>query len=236
MPELVCWAQETRADPGQPVGGAGMKAEELQALEQKIGGQLAAGDLPGAAEIALRGYGPEILGYLVRVTDSAEDASEIFAELCEDLWRGLAGFEGRCRFRTWMYYLATNARNRYWRDPYRRRGMPLGSEQMSRLVQEVRSSTLDFLRTEVKDRFREIQRQLEPEERELLILRVDRGMSWEQIVTVLGPETERPLDPDEARARAARLRQRYSRLLKKLRRLCEADGLLDGGSGKSSSR
>lgn len=198
-------------------------------LEQRIREQLDARQLEEAAQIALTGYGPEILAYLARAMGREEDASEVYAQFCEDLWRGLQGFSGGSSFRTWAYHLARNARNRFWKEPFRRLGRPLESGEVSRIQALARSTTLVYRKTEIKDSLAEIRQELSPEERELLILRVDRRMSWNEIAGILA-EGE-GLAGEELRTSAAALRQRFKRLHTKLRKLFQERGLLSEDPG-----
>jgi DNA-directed RNA polymerase specialized sigma24 family protein len=87
-------------------------------------------------------------------------------------------------------------------------------------VQQVRTNTLDYLRTETKSELTRLRDSLEPEDRELLVLRVSREMSWREVAEVLSSEAE----PSAAALErdAARLRKRFERikqtLAEKLRR------------------
>jgi len=88
----------------------------------------------------------------------------------------------------------------------------------------VRTRTEPWLRTEIKDKFRALRDALDPDDRELLVLRVDRGLSWEDVVRVmLGAEA-----PDDAavRTESARLRKRYQHLKDELRRRAIEAGLV----------
>lgn len=59
-----------------------------------------------------------------------------------------------------------------------------------------------------------MRRKLEPEEQTLLILRLDRGLSWDELATVMAP------------ASAATLRKRFERLRERISELVRANGLL----------
>jgi RNA polymerase sigma-70 factor, ECF subfamily len=209
-----------------------MDPAEQKRLEQTIRERLERQQLEEAATSALSGYGPEILGYLVRVMGSEEDAAEVYAQFCEDLWRGLGEFRGDSSFRTWAYHLARNARYRFWTDAFRRLGRRLGTQELLKIQAVARSTTLIYKRTEIKDQLAQIRQELKPEERELLILRVDRRMSWNEIARIVA-EGE-GIAEDELRALAAAYRQRFKRLHAKLRRLFQERGLL--GEEDVSSR
>jgi RNA polymerase sigma-70 factor (ECF subfamily) len=187
-------------------------------LEQDITVALEAGDIDRACTLAIQGYGPQILGYLRAVVRDREDAGEVFSQFAEDLWRGLAGFRGESSLRVWAYKLAWHAASRFARDPYRRRAQPLPSTLASQLAASLLSSS----RTNLDQRSADVDRlrqQLTPEEQTLLILRVDRQLSWREVTEVLAEEGD-PVDEPT-------LRKRYERLKAKLARLARSTGILD---------
>jgi RNA polymerase sigma-70 factor (ECF subfamily) len=187
-------------------------------LERRIGEEIDRGAFAEAATAAVRGYGPQILGYLVAVMRDEEAAYDVFSQFSEDLWRGIATFRRESTMRTWAYKLAWNAALRFRRDAYRRRGRRLETTEISKIVDEVRSASRVYQQTAVKDRMAEIRERLDPDEQTLLILRVDRGLSWKEIVEVM--------HTDEAPAQEAALRKRFERLKAKLRTLATEAGLI----------
>jgi RNA polymerase sigma-70 factor (ECF subfamily) len=192
-------------------------------LEEQIRGLLDKGDLHGAATEAVEGYGPEVLGFLATLVRDPRDASEVFSQTCEDLWTGLARFQGRSSMRTWLYTLARHAAARFRRAPHRRPGRRASLSEASGLAESVRMATLRYLRTDVKDRFAQIRDSLDERDRTLLVLRVDRGMAWKEIATVLSPEDE----SDEMLDReAARLRKRFQLVKDQIRVRARQAGLL----------
>jgi len=192
--------------------------------EEMIREALREGRYEHAVGIAIRGYGEEVLGFLVATTRNETDAREVFSQCCEDLLRGVRGFRGEGAFRAWMYTLARNAAHRHRRDPYRRRGAPLSDHpELARLEAAVRSSTLPHLRTEVKDAFQKLREELDPEDQELLILRVDRKLDWNEVALVFLGEQ---VDEGRVRSRAAALRKRFERVKKQIYELAVRDGLI----------
>jgi RNA polymerase sigma-70 factor (ECF subfamily) len=192
-------------------------------LEQRIQSTMQAGDLRAAATAAVEGYGPEVLGFLVTMLRDEHDATEVFAQACEDLWTGLPRFEGRSSLRTWFYVLARHASSRLRRSPHRRAGRRVGLSEITGVAEGVRTRTLPHLRTEVKDRFAAIRDALPEEDRSLLVLRVDRNMGWNEIARVLSPDDESA----EALTRAAaRLRKRFQFLKEEIRERARQAGLL----------
>jgi len=179
-------------------------------LEESIKASWDAGDLPSAATIAIEGYGPEALGFLVSVLRSDERGGEAFSIACEDLWKGIGAFSWRCAFRTWMYTLARHAGVRLARSPHLRydRNIPL-----SQISERVRAAASTY--NERSDRFARIRATLTPEDETLLVLRVDKKMAWREIAQVI--EGDEALEDEIIRRTSARLRKRFQLLKDELR-------------------
>lgn len=147
----------------------------------------------------------------------------MFAQTSEDLWRGIAGFEWRCSFRTWLYTLARHAAVRFERTPANQRGRRQSLSRAADGPVHERSRTRPYLRTDVKDRFAALRSTLAPDEQSLLVLRVDRGMSWEDVARVLHDDR----GDTDLRRHAANLRQRFRQLVLRLRERARDEGLLE---------
>ena len=191
----------------------------MEAVEAEIADLLESNDLPSAAAAILREYGPAILAYLASLARDEDRADDAFSQFCEDLWRGLPGFRRDASVRTWVYKLAWHAWLRNEREPYRRRGRQLATEEMSRLAAEVRSTTALHLRSEAKDAVARLREQLTPAEQSLLVLRIDRGLSWSDVASVMSTPEE---DLD-----AQTVAKRFQRVKDRLRKLAEDAGLLE---------
>jgi RNA polymerase sigma-70 factor, ECF subfamily len=188
-----------------------------------------AGDFKATATIVLDGYGTELYSFILsQFHRSWEQADEVFASFREDLWRGLPGFEWRCSIRAWCYRLARNASSRYRRAPQNRRGRHVSLDDASFLnevVDRVRTSTQVHLRSEVKGEIQKLRDELTQEERDLLVLRVDRALSWRQVAYAMLPLDEKP-DDERLRRLEASLRQRFVEIKNRLKQLAKERGLL----------
>jgi RNA polymerase sigma-70 factor (ECF subfamily) len=195
-------------------------AAERAELEAELRRKADAGDHAGAATAAITRYGPEIYSLLVELAGDRDTADETFAAFCADIWRDLPRFRWACTFRTWAYRVS---RHKLYRVAGRRRRdahAPLsGVPEVDALAVAVRTATQPYLRTETKDAFAALRARLEPDDRLLLILRVDRDLEWREIARVLGG-AEAALDRD-----AAALRKRFERVKARLRKLAEEAGL-----------
>jgi RNA polymerase sigma-70 factor (ECF subfamily) len=198
-------------------GGSGRSS-----LERDLQAHCQGGRYQDALELALRGYRGEIQSWLASVLRDRDAANDVFSAFCEDLWQGIATFRWECSFRTWAYCLARNAVRRWQRS--RGRMVYLGDRRELRLVQEARSLTEPWLRTEIKSGFARLRERLDPADSMLLTLRVDRQMAWDEVARIL---TDDPAPTTDAvRRRAAALRQQFQRLKARLRELARAQGLI----------
>jgi len=198
----------------EPAKAAAGKTREVEA---RIAEAVARGDFDAGATALIHGYGPQVLGFLRAVVRDPEEADDAFALFAENAWKGLPHWERRSSARAWAYRVAWNAASRQFRDPWRRRRDKLPTSVASKLAAAVTSSsghdvdrhqgTLDALR-----------RQLTPEEQTLLVLRIDRDLTWQEVAVALGL-------PDDA-AGCAALRKRFERLKEKLAAAARASGLL----------
>lgn len=191
-------------------------------LEDELVALIRRKQLDSAATRALESYGPELYGFLVSYLGNEADAAEVFSQVGEDLWKGLPSFALGCSVRTWLYVVARHAAARFRRSPWNRRA---GDSHLDALVESVRTRTQPWLRTDVKDRFRALRDALDPEDRSLLVLRVDRGLSWEEVARVT-LSLEAP-DAVALERESARLRKRYQALKEELRKRAHEAGLVD---------
>jgi len=205
-----------------------MGAEEPTDLEREIRTLHDAGDLAGAVTLGIQRYGPDLFGFLMAFHRDETSASEAFSEVTERIWKGLPGFEWRSSFRTWAYSVTRRVAVSYQRETRRRarryEALPEGSE-LSAIAEAVRSATLSHLKTETRTRAIELRESLQRTDQELLVLRIDKGLSWIELAQVLN-ESETQLEGAALRREAARLRKRFQLARQKLLELARREGLV----------
>jgi RNA polymerase sigma-70 factor (ECF subfamily) len=172
-------------------------------FETRLRELILARNLHEVASLVLRTYGPEILGYIHNVTNDPVAANEIYSQFAEDFWRGLPNFEPRAMVRTWAFCIARSAIARHFRDPYRKHGRRLITDELNELLIV---TTREFFGTHTppEEKVARIRELLSLEERQLLHLRVDRKMSWDTVATITG-------------GTSVAVRQQFQRLRKKIR-------------------
>ena len=195
-----------------------MDPTERDVLEAQLRALCAEGDHRRAATLAVRGYGPEVLGFLCALHRDEDEAADVFSQLCEDLWRGLPAFEQRASFRTWLYVLARHASSRFFRTRNRALAHERRFDDCPQLVEveeRMRTATLTFLRSQARTRLMELRDALPVDDRALLVLRVDRQLDWNDLVRVFHEGSN--LDEATLKRESARLRKRYQLVKDRLR-------------------
>ena len=182
------------------------------------------GDFHEAIRLGLELYQVEVYSFLCARLRSEADAHDVFSQLSEDVLRGIAKFEWRASFRTWLYTLARNAAVRFEKaQSHQNRNDPLS--QVSDPVAVERSRTRPYQRTDVKDRFAALRETLSPEEQSLLVLRIDRGLSWDEVARIMYDGDD--ADDDALKRHTTNLRQRFRQLKLRLEEWAKAEGLGD---------
>jgi RNA polymerase sigma-70 factor (ECF subfamily) len=202
---------------------------EAQSIEVPAEAAWRRGDFVEVANTVFAGYGGEIYSFLLaQFRGELGAADEVFSDFSEDFWRGLPSFQWRCSIRGWCYKLARSASSRHRRAPPNQRNKRVALNEafsIDELAQVARTTTLAHLRTEVKDKIRELRDQLSRSDQDLLILRIDRDLSWRDIAHAMSTASQMPDDEELRRAEAA-LRQRFADIKKRLKRMAEQAGLL----------
>jgi RNA polymerase sigma-70 factor, ECF subfamily len=198
--------------------GTGTADEEVRAM-------VVAGDTGPAATLAIRTFGPEVLGFLRGVLVSEADADEVFAATSERLWRSLATFKWRCSLRTWAYVIARNEVVRFLRGARRRNAGRATPSEIEGVVAAVRTETRSALRSEKRNKLMALRDELPADDRTLLILRIDRELPWEEIALTFLTDAEN-WSAEQIKRESARLRKRFQLVRSRLADRAREEGLL----------
>jgi RNA polymerase sigma-70 factor, ECF subfamily len=188
-------------------------------IDEEVKTVLAAGDAGAATALVVRALGPGLLGYLVAILGGESDGREVLGEVVEEVLTSIARFRGESTVKTWTYRIAWRTAMRYRESPARRRTRRLNTLDASGLAEVVRSTTAAHQRTGAKDWLERVRADLTPEDQSLLVLRIDRDLSWADVAAVMG---------DGDAAAQQRLRKRFERIKERLRERAKRDGILDG--------
>jgi RNA polymerase sigma-70 factor, ECF subfamily len=176
-------------------------------LDAEVAQRIADGDLGEAATRTIRALGPGVLGYLRPVLREPDDVEDAFSEWCERVWHGLRSFEFRASLRSWSARLAVNVAINLRNQAHRRRVRRFASGELSAVAASVLTSATG--RLDRRQAVRALSEELTAEQQTLLFLRVNQGLSWEEIASILGSEG--------GRGSPAAVERRYGRLVARLR-------------------
>ncbi|MDD9945418.1 MAG: sigma-70 family RNA polymerase sigma factor [Myxococcales bacterium] len=202
-----------------------MQETDLEGSEREFRQACAAGRHDDAVALIFERYGVGLLRFLADRLPSRADAEDVLSDVAVKMLSAVPTLDLRCSARAWAYTVARNAAIDFHRRPHRRpgRNMSLTSPEAAGVAQQLRTTTAAYLKTSVKNRFRELRQQLPEEDQTVLVLRLDRGFSWDEIAAVTLPGTS----GQAQQAETARLRQRFKRAKDKLQALATREGLLD---------
>ena len=187
-----------------------VEAARRAAIEEQLSAHCRRQDHAAATTIAIRSYGSEVLRFLVATTGNPSDAEEAFSQFCLLFLEHLPKFRGECSFRTWAYVMARTALAQlHARRKQQRREVALSSEAAA-VAAQVRSQTREYLRTEAKHRLAGVIAKLDPDDRMLLLLRVQRRLSWAEVTRILAGDASP--GGEVLSRRSAALRKRFERL------------------------
>src|SRR4051794_28475938 len=71
------------------------------------------GDHNAATTIIVERAGRQIMGFLRALVRDEDEASDLFSQVSEDIWRGMHTFRWDGHLRSWVYTVARNAHLRY---------------------------------------------------------------------------------------------------------------------------
>ncbi|HEY5936996.1 MAG TPA: hypothetical protein VIU61_20240 [Kofleriaceae bacterium] len=177
------------------------------------------GSIDRATDRALRAYGPELIGWLCAISANEADAYDAFSWMSEELWKSLRRYQGGCSMRAWCYMLARQGAARVRTRTLQRVEEPISS--LSSIVQTAGQIWSTTRREQTRNEviYSEIRQSLDAEDQMLLVLRVDRDLSWREIAIVMLGDTT---SEDELTRKAAALRKQFERMKVYLRGLASA--------------
>jgi RNA polymerase sigma-70 factor (ECF subfamily) len=128
--------------------------------------------------------------------------------------------------RAWVYTLARNTANSYCEETSRerRRHVPLSDAgPLSAIAERIRTETLTEAKSEAKAIADRLRRELSVEDQTVLLLRVDRKLSWRDIAYITLEDAEHA-DAAVLNKEVLRVRKRYQLAKERLRRMAIEQG------------
>jgi len=195
-----------------------MGEDERPDIDEAVQRLCLAGDYRGAATQVIEKYGKELYRFTRNRCRTDADADDVYSIFCEDLWRGVRNFGWRCGLRGWLYKLARHARHRFATAPERRLERNLELSDMVQLLPECPShESTDHQESGVRAQLRGLRQRLNEEERAIVTLRVESGLSFREMARALNSHATELSDEDLTRE-ASRLRKRFQLAKRRLQR------------------
>ena len=193
----------------------GVGSIRRMALDARIEALLHAQRDTAAAVEVIKDLGPCVRGYLRAVLRDDDDAEDAFSLFSEWAWKSIGSLRDASSLRAWALGVACNAARRVREDPYRRRRQRLATKDASKLAKQTTQASRRRKGAELDA----IRATLDADDQNLLTLRLDQSLAWEEIAQVLSAAG--------APASAAALRKRFERLKERIAVLARERGLLD---------
>jgi RNA polymerase sigma-70 factor, ECF subfamily len=137
---------------------------------------------PAAFAELYRRYVTRVYRYLYSHVGQSDDAEDLTAQVFTAAWQGLARYQERGNFTAWLFQIARNKTN----DFYRRRRPQLSLEAAGAALRVDWDPLASVERRETLHRLSELVNRLEPDQRELIRLRFAADLSFAEIAALLG--------------------------------------------------
>ena len=164
-----------------------------------------------AFEELVRTYEKRVYHLALRMCGNVDDAYEVAQEAFLSAWKGMRFFRGDSSFSTWLYRLTSNAAIDFLRRQRRQGGSDGVSLDDENTFLEVAdpapSPHQQAERLELRDALARGLCALSPEHRQVLLLRVLHGLTYEEIAAAL------ELDLGTVKSRIARAREKLRKYL-----------------------
>lgn len=182
----------------------------LYGIDTVIAGLLREQKLDRALQEILSAFGPELRGYLRGTLGSEADGDDVFQEVCAAIWEGLPRFQQHSSVRTWTYAIAHHRTAKKLRRFSRRKIVRLDTAQQEGIKDPSLTSLIEHERR--RQQLTLARECLSPSEREILILRSERGLEFREISAILDVAEE------SCRKRFQRAKDHLKELLQSLDR------------------
>lgn len=133
----------------------------------------------------------KLYGFLRRQVRDAALADELFQDVWQRVIGARASWQPQAKFATWLYRIAHNRLNDHWRAAQHRPAAPSDAQQRIEALCDPHTPEQELSVFQQRRRLQLALDALPPEQREVLVLRLEQELSLEQIgaVTEVGRET-----------------------------------------------
>lgn len=140
------------------------------------------GDLPAFEELVLK-YQREIYGLAYRLVMDAEEAKDLTQQAFMQAFVHIKGFRQQAQFRTWLFRIAINQCYNYLKNK-KKFGDPVDVDDFVLVGKD--SPEKDLIAQDERRRLYAALTRLPPKQRAVITLKLEQGLSYEEIARVLG--------------------------------------------------
>lgn len=171
----------------------------------------AKGNMRAFEQLYLRHKDP-LLRYFLRQVDARATAEELFQETWQSVIKGSDNYQVSAKFTTWLYHMARNKLIDHYRKQGRGEELSLdGETEMQPVADSANEPEQQLDEAQSRQQFLWALNQLVPTQREVLVLKIESGMTVQEIAETI---------QDNAEAVKSRLRyavQKLKQLIDKAR-------------------
>ncbi len=168
-----------------PAMNPGADANDDLLMLAWVGGDVAAFEI-----LYARHRGP-LYRFLMRQLRNQALADEFFQDVWQRVIAARAGWKPEAAFSTWLFRIAHNRLNDHWRASKHRPAAPEDGDERAARVPDPTTPERELSDFEQRRRLQLAMEELPPEQREVLVLRLEQELSLEEIgaITGVGRET-----------------------------------------------
>jgi RNA polymerase sigma-70 factor, ECF subfamily len=126
-------------------------------------------------------YQKPLYSLVYRMVSNHEDASDIIQRTFVRAFTGLAGFERRSSFKTWLFQIAINLAKNFYRDRSRAKHVPLDDVVIKKDPKTLES----LIKKESRILLRRALVDLPKKQRLTLMLRIQEGRAFKEIAEIM---------------------------------------------------
>ena len=133
-------------------------------------------------EPLIRSHGSGLLTYLVRSIQDRHRAEELFQEVFQRVWAKRKSYKHPMPFKPWLYTIAANL----VRSEYRKRKISGADVMLDSIQGAANSPDQSMINEETSEMLNKATKNLPPQQRQILTLRIWNELSYAEIAKMLG--------------------------------------------------
>ena len=164
----------------------GKHAPDPAETEASLLARAQAGDVSAFERLSLA-YADRLYMLLLRLLGDRSEAEDVAQEVMLRAWQGIARFQGRSSYFTWLYRIAVNEASRALEKKGRRpAGVSIGAHELQLPASAAHDPTRQAENSELRRALGQALAQLPPQLRTAIVLRDIEGLSTQEAADIVG--------------------------------------------------